>query len=305
MRGVGVTMVGRVTQAMVQTRFLQNMSNNLKRIDEQQQQLASGRKVNTTSDDPISFTYAMRYSQEIAQNEQYQRNIDTANSWLEFSDTMLIQTTDVIHRARELAIQGKSDTTSQESLNALKSEVDQLYEQLVRIGNSELNGNYIFNGQSTMAEPYTLIQAPQQSTDALEMRFEVNINVTMPISVTGNRVFGNPTDADNLFRILKDFSKALETGDRTALDGIVNKLSSRLDEVLYARSSVGARINRLEMTQQRLEDLSINLQQLQSKTEDADIAEVVMQLKMSENVYQASLAVGARIIRSSLIDFMR
>jgi flagellar hook-associated protein 3 FlgL len=68
---------------------------------------------------------------------------------------------------------------------------------------------------------------------------------------------------------------------------------------------VGARINRLEMTQQRLEDLSINLQQLQSKTEDADIAEVVMQLKMSENVYQASLAVGARIIRSSLIDFMR
>lgn len=295
----------RVTQSMIQTRFLQNMTNNMKRLDDLQEQLASGRKVSEPSSDPVAFSYAMRYRNEVAQNEQYQRNIDTAKSWLEYTDTMLVQTTDVIHRTRELAVQAASDTSSPAARQAIRAEVEQLYEQLVGIGNSDLNGNYIFNGQQTGKQPYTMDSAVNDITDMLEVRFEINVNVTLPIGVTGNRVFGGPGEPDQLFRIMKDFSKALENNDVASINETVSRLSSRLDEVLYARSSVGARVNRLEMAERRLEDISINLQNLQSKTEDADISEVVMNLKMSENVYQSSLAVGARIIRSSLIDFLR
>lgn len=71
------------------------------------------------------------------------------------------------------------------------------------------------------------------------------------------------------------------------------------------RAEIGARTNRIEFIENRLDDISINLESLQSKTEDADMAEVITKLKMSENVYQSSLSVGAKLIQSSLIDFIR
>jgi len=47
------------------------------------------------------------------------------------------------------------------------------------------------------------------------------------------------------------------------------------------------------------------LNSLQAKTEDADMAELITKLKMDENVYNASLAVGARVITPSLVDFLK
>ena len=69
--------------------------------------------------------------------------------------------------------------------------------------------------------------------------------------------------------------------------------------------TVGARVNRLELQQSRLESIQETFTSLLSKTEDANMAEVIMQLQLQENVYRASLAAGARIIQPSLLDFLR
>ncbi|HEU4962320.1 MAG TPA: flagellar biosynthesis protein FlgL, partial [Bacilli bacterium] len=63
--------------------------------------------------------------------------------------------------------------------------------------------------------------------------------------------------------------------------------------------------NRVEMLQNRVADLSLNLETLRSKTVDADIPETIMNLKMAENVQNASLSVGASIIKPTLVDFLR
>jgi flagellar hook-associated protein 3 FlgL len=76
------------------------------------------------------------------------------------------------------------------------------------------------------------------------------------------------------------------------------------DSLLRWRSEVGAKVNRLEMTRERMTDFRINLQRLLSQTEDIDLAQVVMELKMEENAYRTALASGARIIQPSLLDFL-
>ncbi len=63
-------------------------------------------------------------------------------------------------------------------------------------------------------------------------------------------------------------------------------------------------MNRIDLSNNRLQDISSNLQSLQNKVEDADVAETITNLKTAENVYQSSLSVGAKIIRPSLIDFL-
>lgn len=295
----------RVTQSMMNAQMLRNLNNNMHRMDNLQNQLASGRRINKPSDDPVGISYSMRYRSELSANDQYERNVDAANSWLDYTDTMLDQAGQVFQRVRELAVQGANGTNPQISLDSIKAEVEQLYQQMVKIGNSQFNGKFVFNGQKTDLAPYTEANAMSESSDEKDIRFEISPGVLMSVGATGNRVFGETTDQDNTFKVLQGLITALGSGNQADVSAALGDIDSRYDKFLEVRSDVGARSNRLEMAGNRLKDISINLQSLQSKTEDADMAEVITNLKMSENVYQASLSAGAQLIRPSLVDFIR
>jgi flagellar hook-associated protein 3 FlgL len=295
----------RVTQSMMSNQLLRNLNMNMRRMGQLQEQLNTGRKLNRPSDDPVGITYSMRYRSELSANQQYERNLDEANSWLDFTDSMLGQANDVFQRVRELAVQGANDTNTQESLNAIKAEIEQLYEQMVQIGNSQYNGKYIFNGQLTDVPPYTAANAAAETTDPVSMQFEISTGVRINVSITGNQVFGDPTDDDNTFKVMQDLITALGNGDTHEVSNLIGKLDSRIDKFLEVRADVGARSNRLEHAENRLKDLNINLESLQSKTEDADLAEVITRFLMAENVYRSSLSAGSKLIQPSLVDFLR
>ena len=94
--------------------------------------------------------------------------------------------------------------------------------------------------------------------------------------------------------------------DTEAIGGTVLKnIDDSLENVITVRAELGALVNRIETAKNRLEDDMINLKDILSKTEDIDVAEVIMELKMQENVYMTSLAAGTRIIQPSLLDFLR
>lgn len=298
-------MATRVTQGMINSQLLRNLNSNISRMNDTQNQLATSRRINKPSDDPVGISFSMRYRSEISANNQYMENVDSALSWLEFSDSALGQTGDILQRARELTVRAANGTNPQDALNAIASEVDQLNEQLITIGNSEFNGKYVFNGEMTDIPPYSLGTASSDITDSAAIQFEIGTGVKIAINVTGNAVFGEPGANDNAFKILADLKTALSSNDFAAVDDTLGKLDSRLDSFLGIRADVGAKLNRIQLADDRLKDININMQTLQSKTEDADMAELITSLKTDENVYQASLSVGAKIIRPSLIDFLR
>src|SRR5690554_4516106 len=129
-------MSSRVTQSMLNTQLLRNLSNNLGRMETLQNQYSTGKRINKPSDDPVGVSFSLRYRSEISANDQYQKNVDSSLSWVSFADKMLEQTGDVLQKVRELAVQGANGTNPQEALNNIASEIDQLYEQLVSVGNS-------------------------------------------------------------------------------------------------------------------------------------------------------------------------
>ncbi len=298
-------MATRVTQGMINTQLMRNLNANLARLDHTQGQLATGRKINKPSDDPVGISYAMRYRSEISANSQYGENVDSAISWLEITDSTLNQASNVIQRLRELTIQASNGTNPQTALDAIDSEVSQLYEQLIVIGNSEFNGKHIFNGQMTENPPYTSETAGDTLTDSGNIKFEIGVGVKIDANVSGETIFGNPDDIDNAFKVMNDLRTALKAGDFTTINNSIGRLDSRINKFLEVRADVGAKMNRVQLSQGRLEDININLQSLQSKVEDADMAQLITTLKTDENVYQASLSIGAKIIRPSLIDFLR
>ena len=78
-----------------------------------------------------------------------------------------------------------------------------------------------------------------------------------------------------------------------------------LDQLSAARAQVGARTNRLETQQTRLKDTELNVEDLLSKTEDADMAKAMVDFSMQQSIYQSALQSGARVLQPSLLDFLR
>lgn len=298
----------RVTQGMMSAQLLRNITNNVRTMSGHENQLSTGRKINKPSDDPVGITYALRYRSEIAMNDQYQRNIDSAKSAIEHTDSILGQINEVLQRANELTVRGLNGTNPQEALKAIGAEMGQLYQEAVVLGNDQFNGKYTFNGQLTDQKPYDAAIAPNQNTDTQKINYQFAAGVTIPVNTTGNDVFGKggPSgDPDNLFSVLKGLQAAFTTGDRTTASDLLGKLNSRFNTFLQVRSEVGARSNRVDLMDNRLKDLGLNLDELSGKTEDADMAEVITKLKLDENVYQASLSSGSKIIQPSLVDYLR
>ncbi|WP_246309777.1 flagellar hook-associated protein FlgL [Paenibacillus alginolyticus] len=295
----------RVTQGMMNTQLLTNLNSNLKRLDNLQNQLATGRQINKPSDDPVGISFSMRYRSEISSNDQYQKNADSASSWLDYSDTILNQAGDVIQRVRELAVQGANGTNPPEALDAINSEMKQLYGQLVQIGNSQFNGKYVFNGQTTDVKPYTEATADKDATDTGDIQFEVGVGSKLAVNITGDAVFGSAGSTTNAFAVVKNIMDNLSTGNYQGVSDSIGLLDSRTDIFLEKRADIGAKQNRIDLTTNRLKDTGVNITSLLSKTEDADMAKVITQLKTDENVYEASLSTGSKIIRPSLLDFLK
>lgn len=296
----------RVTQGMLNTQLLRNLNGNLGRMDKLQDQLSTGRRINKPSDDPVGISFSMRYRSELAANDQYQRNVDATVSFLDYSDTALGQMGQVMQRGRELAVEASNGTNSGESLNAIKIEIDQLYNQLTNIGNSQFNGKYVFNGQITDKAPFPdPANAANAVTDDGEIKFEIGAGVQIAMNKTATDVFGKSGDKNNVFQVFKDLSAALSSGNNQEIQDSIARIDDRMSKVLGARSDIGAKTNRIQLAEDRLQDIGVNLQSLQSKTEDADMSLVITNLKMEENVYQASLSAGSKVIVPTLVDFLR
>jgi flagellar hook-associated protein 3 FlgL len=295
-----------------------------------QNQLSTGMKINKPSDDPVGITFALRYRSELDANDQYSKNVSTSLSMLEYTDTAIGQAGEIMQRARELLVSGANGTLEQTSLDAIKVEMSQLFNQMVEVGNSQFNGKQVFNGELTGEKPYPtmgvdgtvnlvidppLLKAFQVSSDTGSIKYELSAGMKLGVNLTGNEVFGegiSPTatqaeieSSDNVFLLLQRAYDMLDSGDQRGVSDLIKQVDSRIDTMLTKRAEVGARVNRVDIVQSRLADIEINLKTVQAKTEDADMSEVITNMKTEENVYQASLSVGAQLIRPSLVDFLR
>lgn len=302
----------RVTQGMMHLQLTRNLNRNMTQMEQLQQQTTTGRKLNKPSDSPVGITYSLRYRTELSANEQYQKNVDSALSWLDFNDTVIGQAGDVLQRIKELTTQAATGTNPQIALDNIKNEIVQLKSQLVDIANSKINGKYVFNGEQFDQIPYNTsdpdFDASKVPTDNGVIRYAVGNNVTLDINITGSQVFGEADPAgtsDNIFSTIDRIISAMGSGNYSGISGEITNLEAGADRMLLARSEVGARVNRVELMQNRLSDLGINLTEMQAKTEDADFEKLLIDTQINENIYQASLSVGSKVIKQSLVDFLR
>lgn len=309
----------RITNNMLINNMMLSLSNNLSRTSKYQDQLATGKKISLPSDDPIVASKALKLRTDVAEIGQYKRNTDDATSWMDMTEATMGQITEVVHRMREISVQAANGTNTAQELDKIKAESVQLREQLVNLGNATYAGRYIFSGYKT-DKPLLNKDGTFNIdiTNSEQIKFEIGIGDNINVNVTGSDLFnsGNAgttaavpvppaTNKSSFIDTFDNVITAMGNDDKTQISNLLADIDSQMGNLLRVRSGLGARMNRVELSANRLDDDNVNFTKLMSLNEDVDIAEAIMNLTNEENVYKASLSTGAKVIQPSLVDFLR
>ena len=119
------------------------------RMDQIQQQLATGRKIARASDDPAGAALALQHRKNIGFEAQMRRNIDGGLAFMNASEAALDGATESLQRARELAVRAANDTHSPDQRQAIALEFDQIIRHIAQVANTLFGDAYIFSGHKT------------------------------------------------------------------------------------------------------------------------------------------------------------
>ncbi|UOQ45727.1 flagellar hook-associated protein FlgL [Halobacillus salinarum] len=290
----------RVTQSMLANNMLRNLSQSYGQMGKYQEQLSTGKKISKPSEDPVVAMKGINYRSQLTEVQQYKRNIGEVHNWMDNSDSALDKATQAMQRIRELTVQASNGTYEEGQRANIAKEIRQLKDHLASIANTKVNDKYIFNGANTTEAPVDQDTYTVNNSDST-VDIPVSAGVKMQVNVEPDQVFNQ-----QLFDDIEKFADALEgTGSDEDLDQYLDTFDSHIDDIVNTRADLGARMNRVDLIEDRLSTQEVTASQMMSDNEDADIEKVITNLKTQESVHRAALSVGSRIIQPTLMDFLR
>ena len=316
----------RITNNLLVNSSIDNLRMNLTKLGDLQNKLSSGKNITSPSDDPVGLNRLLGIDEALQKDERYMDNISSAISELNTVDSLLSSTTDIIQRARELTIQASNQTNGPDELSAIGEEIQQLLNQVVSIGNTKFGDKYIFGGLRTTLEPFTVTPMPPAvvennvvyegtTSPAHAREVEIGTGVTITVNFSGEDVFGQNDDLggnqsgliNTLSNLIVQINEAVAspvTAEYDDIRAIIDDLDTDLDTVLSTQTTVGALVNRLELTENRLEDRKLSLSSEYGSIQDVDLASVISDLNFQEAVFQTSLATTSRVLQPSLLNYL-
>jgi flagellar hook-associated protein 3 FlgL len=169
-----------------------NIFRSKERMDNLQSEASTMKKLNTPSDDPVSAAKVLEVRTEKMNNDQYQTNAKLAESFLTNSEQALTELSDIIVRAKEIAIsQSSGASANSDTRLGVAEEVTQLYNQAVAAGNRRIGDRYLFGGYKTQNPP--IDPSGRYQGDNGQTMVEIAKDVFLSMNVTGLEAFNtNP-----------------------------------------------------------------------------------------------------------------
>jgi len=272
---------------------------------EAQQQASSGKRVSKPSDDPIAFGRIVLDKSDLAQNGQWLRNIDSGSTRLAQADSTLGQVNTTLSRLRELAVSARNDTNTANDRTVIAKEVRSLQRELVQLSNTEVNGQRIFAGTKTDADPFVLGVGDDVTYVGNDESQSVPVgqNQTIQVTLSGSQVFSGPTT--NVFGSIKNLLSSLETNNGAGIETGIGDLDQAISQVANAQGQIGALDNRLSTTKSALQDTGDLLQTALSNDEDIDLAEAITNLTRQQTALQAAARSANAMFSNSLLNFLK
>ncbi len=259
--------------------------------------VTTGKRINNLSDDPVGLTQSLNIRSTLTNIEQMGRNISYGNSWLTVSESALKSVQNIISDTKVLCIQMANGTIGPDDRSSAAGTVQNMLDEIVSLGNTDVAGNYIFAGSKTDTIPFG--QDGTYNGDKNPFAIKISRNSTIEVGSDGEEVFGN------IFNTLSNLKTALETNDVGGIEDAMGNLDDHFDDISAKISDIGSKMNRMEIKDNIYQDLKFSNTERLSSIEDADITEAIMNLKAAELTYQAALASSSTVMTLTLADYLK
>lgn len=300
----------RISTSMVFDGGINSMQRQSSDLFKVQQQIASGRRIVSPSDDPVAAARALEVSQSKSVADQYGVNQNNALSALSELDGQLSSVDDAIQQVRQVALQGANGAISDSDRASLATQLRQNFDQLLALANSrDAAGNYMFSGYQTDTKPFDAVVggAVTYNGDGGVRQIQTAPSRQTTVSVPGSDVFSG------LFQTMSNLITTLETpvpagagngavvaGVTTALEG----LDTSLNNVLTARARVGAQQSELTSLQDLTSGQSVQYATQLSNLQDLDMADAISRLSQHQLSLEAAQKSFAQINQLSLFTYL-
>jgi flagellar hook-associated protein 3 FlgL len=303
----------RVTNNMMTDSLVRYLTAQNEALYERQTIIASQKRINRPSDDPIGIGKVLDYRQTLSSIEQYENNIQSGQKRLEITEITLDLVDELLQGVRAIAMTEAGGTTESRQLTA--EQVKNMFDQVLDLANSKLNGDYMFSGYQTRTAPFsrdeTLATTFDQFTvtyngDDGDARFIVAQNTEITIDADGQPLFHNAAAGGiNIFDAMRDLIVALETDDTAAISAQADLIDHGRKQINNIRAANSPILYQLMTSENHWQNYKPKIQELLAKEEEVDVTQAVVELQSIELAYQTTLATTARITQQGLIDFLK
>ena len=329
----------RVATSTAYSQAVTSMNTQNFKLNKTMQQLSTGQRIVTPSDDPAGAARVLGLNQAKSRTEQFQDNINILKSSLQIEETALDAIVNTLQRVRELSIQANNDTYDADQREAISLEIQEHFEAITAFANTTNgNGEFLFGGFSNRDAPFENVSGVVHYHGDQGQKF-LQISATRQVASGDNGfdTFMNVRGSDNgdtatplanrppmsVFAIVKELEVVLRENQGSinspipvppalptretfheSMSRIISNIDVALGKVIDSQSAIGARINAIESQENVNEDYLVQLASTLSDTQDLDYTEAISRLEQQQIGLQASQQTFTRIQGLSLFNFL-
>lgn len=307
----------RVSTAQVFERNTTSILRDQSSVYRTQNQLSTGRRVVTPSDDPVAASKALVVMQNKEVNNYFQTNQTDATQRLSLLESRLGDVADVLQSVRSSIVEAGNGTYTASDRKTVANNLRQMFDQLGSLANSaDAQGNYLFAGNKTNSSPYPNASngnIAASTTYAYQgdngvQKLQVDGSRQMDVSVTGEDVFGRVSNAaggqQDIFKVMNDLIVDLENNVTTNLGSANANVQNALNTALRARTDSGAKLAELENLSSLSAAEDLNYQSNISDLVDLDYASALTTLSRQQLVLEAAQKSFANTSSLSLFKYI-
>ena len=240
------------------------------------QQLATGNRINAAKDDAAGLSIGQNMTSQVRGLNQAVRNVNDGINLLQTADGALVETSNMLQRMRELAVQSSNATNSTSQRSYLNNEFKSLQTEIDRIA------------QNTSWNSTQLIAGSGGGATAVSFVFQAGINASQTITVNLDSM------ATSALNVAQTGASAVSITGFAAAQDAITKVDLAIEMVNGARSTMGSTMNELSYSADNMTNISTNIAASRSSIMDTDYATASATLSKSQIIQQAATAMLAQ-----------
>ena len=299
----------RVTDALRFELYKNQLSTLKTSMDQLTTEVASGKKILVPADDPASFAKNIEITAQQSQNTQYAKNLNSLQTASSYYQTAVNTVSNVLTQVQQLAVQQASDTVDANSRSTAASQVNDIIQQLVAVGNTKVGNTYLFGGKNSSVPAYTLNTTTNAVTfngTSAVTKVAVDSSTTVDGGFSGNTVFTGRVSGQSvdIFQTLQTFSNDLRTNNTTGIKAAIDNINACVDLTANSLSSIGTYAKNVSNLLTANSTADTTLTQTSAGLMDVDMAKAISDYSTLSTAYQAALYTMAKVESLNIMNYL-